>query len=148
MKRIGSAGYVLIVAALIFTMFWIDSGKAQENKKEKLTAKVKEMVGEVVYFTPRNNPTVICIGHEATNTDYSFLIDEDTKVAHKNSLSDINVGDTVKVVYYQIMKMDKRRGEVEERIAKMISFVRAKKKEVRPKSDAEDEAETEALVSE
>ena len=147
MKRV----ILIICFVLIGTL--VSSGAslviAQEEEAIESADNAKEMIGNVVYYTPRNNPRVIAIGNDETNTDYSFIIDKDTRIEHKKSISDIKIGDTVKVVYSFKTKIDNRRRKSEELVAKVISFVRAKKEEPRktePKSDSETEGET--LVSE
>ncbi|MBU1062059.1 MAG: hypothetical protein KJ957_01535 [Candidatus Omnitrophica bacterium] len=148
----------LIFLIAVFLLGGIGAGVAQEDDEEqgegeqspvKEMIKEKELVGEVIYFTPRFNPTVIAVGDAETNTDYSFLIDEDTKVVHKQGLNDIKVGDAVKVTYHEVTKPNRGNRITEEWLAKSISFVRAAKRIKRPEPDSEEESENqlEVLIS-
>lgn len=134
---------IFILSSMILTADIIGA-----DNREDVTVEVKEMVGEIVYFSPRNNPRVIAIENDAENTDYSFIIDKNTKIERKKSMKDIKVGDTIRVVYSHTIKIDNKRRKSEELLAKVISFVRAGKK----REDLEPESETGvkkgALVSE
>lgn len=139
--------YPILMFMLILSFLIISVCMAQESKQEKPIVRVKEMVGEIVYFTPRNDPKVIAIGNNETNTDYSFIIDAETNVEHKKSLKELRVGDTVRIVYHEIVKTDKRKGMIDERVARQISFVKENKsKGIEPGPGSE--SETSSLVSE
>ncbi len=113
---------------------------AEETASEEVTSEgavIKEMVGPIIYLTPRAKPEVIYIGNDAANTDYSFIIDADTKVEHMKDLTSLKVGDTVKIKYAEVAetkKMGGRKVVVDKRIAKVISFVRAGAKKEEPGS--------------
>ena len=98
--------------------------RAEDAVKGSETVKNKELVGKVVYFTPRNEPRVIGVACDPENTDYSFTIDKDTKVSKKRSLKEIKVGDTVRVKYQETIRKGNGR-RASRRVAKVIGFVRA-----------------------
>lgn len=151
MKRSDVITCLILAGILAFSGINLVAAQDEEDMEARSDNAFKEIVGNVVYYTPRNNPRVIAIGHDETNTDYAFLITEDTRIEHKKSIRDIAVGDTVKVVYLRLTKIDNRRRKSEELVAKVISFIRAAKKPEPRKTESEPDSETEnidILVSE
>ncbi len=137
--------FALILVFGIAVPAWAEDGTGERTV-------VKEMVGEVVYFTPKADPQVIYVGHDGTNTDYSFFVDKDTIVQHVKKLTDLKQGDTVRVKYLEITKMEKKAGsqyKAETRIARVISFVRAGEKKARPQAESgeDEEGASKTLVS-
>jgi hypothetical protein len=85
---------------------------------------IKELIGELVSLTPRNEPQFIAIAVEKENTDYYFVLAEDVKVVHKKRLSEIAVGDTVKIKYQVIVETTEEGKERRKHVAKVITFVK------------------------
>lgn len=118
------------------------SEEAASEEAVSEEAVIKEMAGPIIYLTPRAKPEVIYIGNEAANTDYSFIIDKNTRVEHMKNLIDLKTGDTVKIKYEEITeitKMGGRKVAVDKRVAKVISFVRAGAKKEEPGSASKQE---------
>lgn len=121
----GSLAVVMILGAV-----GVEVCAYAEEPEGALTQKsvIKEMIGPIIHFTPRNNPEVIYVGNDAENTDYSFIIDKNTKTEHVKNLAGLKTGDMVKVRYEEmpeIAKMGGRKVMADKRVAKVISFVKA-----------------------
>ena len=115
---------ILSIAMILCLFCFMGISEAQEAKTEKVILEVKELVGEVISFTPRGKPEFIGIAVDEENTDYIFLIDRDVKVVHKKSLSQIVIGDTVKIEYHVIMETNEKGKQRTKRVAKVITFIR------------------------
>jgi len=82
--------------------------------------------------SPINTPNYIGIilidnrGND-TNRDMFFSVDKNLKISHKKKFSDIQIGDTVKIVYDQITQVTEESEEKNiKRVAKTVKFVRSK----------------------
>lgn len=117
---------ILSVAMILCLFCFMGMNEAQEAKTEKVILEVKELVGEVLSFTPRGKPEFIGIAVNEENTDYIFILDKDLKLVHKRSLNQIAIGDMVRVRYYVIMETSENGRQRNKRVAKIITFVRAK----------------------
>ena len=141
--RVSRCLSILAVAVFIIIISLLEASfiYAQEAEGKAVT---RELVGDVTYYTPRNEPRVIGVADHATPYDMSFVVNADTRLEHVGTWHDLNQGDVVRVVYDEIPNIVRGK-QFYDRIARKVSFVRAKKKET-PR--AEDEFESNALVSE
>ena len=116
------------LAMFIFCSLQV-AGSIEAKTKEEIVA-VKELTGEVVSFYPRLEPKFITIGVDKENSDYMFIIAEDVKLVHKRDLSQINVGDTIRVRYHLIKETFGRKEEKSrtKQVAKVIKFVKPRSK--------------------
>jgi lysyl-tRNA synthetase class II len=111
---------------VVLVLGLIGGGQAQEAKEKgkEEVVEVKEISGKVVAFTPRAKPKFIAIEVEKENTDYYFIVDKEVKVVHKKNLSEIAIGDTVRVKYYVIIETTEEGKERSKRVAKVVRFVK------------------------
>ena len=129
MKNAGFSIFVAAGAALILGCATICS--AQTKDGDILEKKTGELIGKVTYFSPRVDPTVMGVSDDNSLYDVSFLVNEKTRVDHKPALTDIGIGDTVKVAYDEIVRVSKGT-KVSDWIAKTVVFVKAAEKKAEP----------------
>lgn len=127
--KIIKTGISLAVVLLICSGAIVEARQQEKAPDKDILYKgavvgTKELIGKVVSFTPKNEPQFIAIAVEEENTDYYFVLAEDVKVVHKKSLSEIAVGDTVKIQYQVIVEKTEEGIEREKHVAKVISFVK------------------------
>lgn len=101
--------------------------KAGAKEKGKIeTVVAKSISGTVVYLCPKNDPKVIGIADDKTETDYYFHADAMTSIVNKQSLKEINIGDTIEVNYNAITEVTKDGEEKTKHIPNVIRFIKSK----------------------
>ena len=119
------------VLAMLLILNFSFSGviRAQEYEaKEKV--ETKEAIGRLSSRSPISTPNYIginLIGSKGndTNRDMFFSADEDLKISHKKKFSDIQIGDTIRVIYDEIFQItEDGKKKLIKRVAKVIKFVR------------------------
>ncbi|KPL24027.1 MAG: hypothetical protein AMS23_06010 [Bacteroides sp. SM1_62] len=112
--------------SVVLFLGFIGLADAKEGEKVKeVVVETKELVGEVVSFTPRKEPQFIGIAVEEENADYIFIIDKETKVVHKKQLSEIAIGDMVKIKYYVVVETEEGGKQRTKHIAREVTFVKS-----------------------
>ena len=120
-----------VVAVFLVLGLGVAGGLRAEESKEII--RTKEVIGRLSSRSPINTPnyigiTLIDSRGNGTNRDMFFSVDEELKVQHKRKFSDIKIGDTVKVVYDEIMQVaEDGQEKLIKRTARIIKFVRSKK---------------------
>lgn len=122
------------VLAMLLILSFSFSGiiRAQEYEaKERV--ETKEATGRLSSRSPISTPNYIGItlvdgrGND-TNHDMFFFADKDLRVSNKRKFSDIQLGDTVRVIYNEIFQITKDgKKKLVKRVAKIIKFVRSGK---------------------
>ena len=122
------------VLAILLILSFSFSGviRAQESEvKEEV--KTKEVIGRLSSRSPINTPNYIGIilidsrGND-TNRDMFFSVDKNLKISHKKKFSDIQIGDTIRVIYDEISQItEDGKKKLVKRVAKIIKFVRSGK---------------------
>lgn len=131
---------MLLVLIVFLTFGLIDLMRAEEVKTEEkdIERVVKVISGEVSGISS-NFIAVVYGQDEKTSYEMALNIGKDVKLEYIKSLSEIGVGDTVKVTYDAVYKVDKEgKKRLMKNEPKKISFVRKATKA----------PETEALTSE
>jgi hypothetical protein len=138
-----------LVLSLVFAM-----AIAQVQNSPAGTAKEKEVVvtmevsGRVSGLSP--NFIAVIYGRDDTgkvSLEMAFNLDKDVKVAHKNSIKEIGLGDEVKITYAEITRFSAEGKMISRRrVAKEVAFVRAAKTEQQT-GVVESKSETEVLES-
>jgi len=107
--------------------------------KEKAEAEIKkvetkEVIGEIISFSPMRNPKLIGVAYEKGDVGYDafFEVDKDVKIVHKKSLDEIKLGDRVAVTYNEITQITEEGREQTKRVAKKIRFVKPATRKLRP----------------
>jgi hypothetical protein len=118
--------------------------ETKEVKKEKEEVVKKEVMGEVSGISP--NFIAIVYGQnqeKQSSLEMAFDLNKDVVVTHKKSLSEIGMGDTVKVDYDQITKTKDDGTKISRRLARMVTFLRkaAKKPELTESASPADSGE-------
>ncbi len=123
-----------VLAILLILSFSFSGVIRAEEYEAKEKVETKEVIGRLSSRSPINTPNYIGItlidsrGND-TNHDMFFSVDEELKVQHKRKFSDIKIGDTVRVIYDEIMQVTEDGQEkLIKRTARIIKFVRAKEK--------------------
>ena len=111
------------VLCLLMALSVISQAQEKKEKVQKV-AEIKELSGRVIAFTPKTNPELIGLAVDEEDTDYYFILDKDVKVVHKNSLSQLLPGDTVRVKYYVVVEETESGEEKRKHVAKVITFVK------------------------
>ena len=131
-KVTGTFEFKVVVTAFLVLGWGVAGGLRAEDGKEII--KTKEVIGRLSSRSPINTPNYIGItlidsrGND-TNRDMFFSVDKDLKVSYKKKFSDIKIGDTVRVIYDEIMQVTEDGQEkLIKRTAKIIKFVRSKEK--------------------
>ena len=139
----------LIIAALLLApcVCGLSKGLAQETKeKVKRIKLIKEIAGEVTWLR-KDKIAVVFQRDNERGTELEMLLpfDSDIRIVNKKSLSEISVGDTVRVQYEEIDDQNPD-GSLTfiSRKAKAISFVRQAAK----KPDLKNPEEGDVLKSE
>jgi hypothetical protein len=131
-RMLGIVILVVIFGIGVVSLAQVSKEKIQRNIGKSLygdaVVETKVLSGEVVGFSPRNDPNYIGIALEGTDTDYYFILDDNVKLVRKNSLSDIQIGDTVEITFHKIKRKTKEGREVREHRAKIVRFLRPKLK--------------------
>ena len=134
-KNIVIAGLALTLGVGVLS---VAQQVAKENMIKELNAKsknivyqdaqveVKKVTGVVVGFSPRFDPKYIGIALSGDNTDYYFTISQDLKVLHKNSLSEIEIGDTVELTFDRIQGVTSKGRQQTEKRVNTVKFIRPK----------------------
>lgn len=129
--RIHLLQLVLIISLILsFSLAKVIRAEEYEAKERVET---KEAIGRLSSRSPISTPNYIGItlidsrGND-TNRDMFFSADEDLKVFHKKKFSDIQIGDTVRVIYDEIFQITENgKKKLVKRVAKVIKFVRSGK---------------------
>lgn len=98
---------------------------AQSKPLKQTVLSDRQVTGELLAKTPQNDPQMITIGVDSENADYMFYIAEDMNIVHKKSLSEIQIGDTVRVRYYVVQETDEKGRTYEKSIVQTVTFVRS-----------------------
>lgn len=98
---------------------------AQETKdKPKLKTETRQVSGEVAGISP-NFIAVLYDQDSSASYEMALAMDKNTRIAHKASWKDINIGDTVSVRYEETTEIAGKIVKIKSRIAKVVSFVKA-----------------------
>ncbi len=119
---------VLIMAVGIFIICGICRADGDEKSKRVVVRVAKEIQGEVAGIS-KDSIAIIYNRNEATGEEYemSFPVAKEAGIAHKKSISEIAVGDTVNVQYEEITEKsaeDKEKDPEIKRQVKVITFIR------------------------
>ncbi len=133
---LAKSGMHLLRAVLILSLFLgfilPQPVKAQDTENREV-AERKEALGKLSSRSPISAPTYIGItlidaNGNVTSKDMFFSADKDLKISHKKEFSDIQIGDTVRVVYDEISEItDDNEKNLKKRVAKIIKFVKSGK---------------------
>ena len=98
--------------------------KPQAKTKFKKTTQMKEVQGEVTWLT-KNHIALVYATDEGGLSDREILLPfgKEVKLQHVQELSQIKKGDMVLVQYEEVIE-EGPEGKQENRVAKLISFVR------------------------
>jgi len=121
MKRKMAIAVIAVAAVLGYA---ITVFAAQDETVTKTTGGVVN--GEISGIT-KKFISVVYKKDAETNTDYEMLIliDENVRLDHKKSLSELNVGDSVSIEYEDATVEDSAKRQKLRRTAKVISFVKS-----------------------
>jgi len=144
-----------LVMVLGLVLMGAGEGYAKEkHEPEIINVETKEIIGEIISFSPMKNPKYIGVAFNEGGAGYDafFEVDEKVKIAHKKSLDGIKLGDTVSVVYEEVTQVLENGREQIKRIAKLIKFVKPATRKLRPevggtKEPEEDEPEIKGFKS-
>jgi hypothetical protein len=138
-KTIGVIGITVLIMGFAGFLYSEDGKTEQEtvteetankeNPKEKVIVETKEILGEVSGIS--GNFLAVAYGRDpqsGAGLEMAFNIDNKVRIAHKRSIRDINFGDTVKVVYEETTTIKEDGLKISQRVAKMVSFVKAAEK--------------------
>ena len=135
---------VLIMAVGIFIICGICRADGDEKSKRVVVRVAKEIQGEVAGIS-KDSIAIIYNRNEATGEEYemSFPVAKEAGIAHKKSISEIAVGDTVNVQYEEITEKsaeDKEKDPEIKRQVKVITFLRPAVRTPEPlETDVEEE---------
>ena len=128
---------VKVGLAIILVMGLVGARIVYAKEKAKVEIKkveTKEVIGEIISFSPIKNPKFIGVAYEKGDVGYDafFEIDKNVKIVHKRSLDEIKLGDWVAVTYNEITQITEEGREQTKRVAKKIRFVKPAIRKVRP----------------
>ena len=135
---------VLIMAAGIFIIRAIALADGDEKSKRVVARVAKEIQGEVAGIS-KDSIAIIYNRNEATGEEYerSFPVAKEVDIAHKKSINEIAVGDTVNVQYEETTEKsaeDKEKDLEIKRQVKVITFLRPAVRTPEPlETDVEEE---------
>lgn len=121
----------------------------KEATEERTVSVPKEIEGKVSGISP--NFIAIAYGEsKQASLEMAFDLNKNVKVNHKKSLSEIAMGDTVKVDYDEITRTRDDGKKISRRAAKMVTFLRKAEKipeaaEPEVSSDIEEQSAEESL---
>jgi len=121
----------VVVAVFLVLGLGVAGALMAEDGKIKEVVETKEIIGRLSSRSPINEPKYIGIiildsKGKDSGQDMFFSADDELKVQHKKKFSDINIGDTIKVVYDEITQVTEDGGKrLIKRVAKIVKFVRA-----------------------
>jgi hypothetical protein len=131
-KQVGLIGLGM---ALVFSL-GLGGAVAQDKNspagspKEKEVVVAMEVSGTVSGLTP-NFIAVIYGRNEAekVSLEMAFSLDKDVRIAHKNSIQEIGLGDEVRITYDEVTRINAE-GKIiaRKRVAKEVAFVRQAQK--------------------
>ena len=128
-------GLVFLVFGLINLEGVYAKKKPQiEIVSENLSA--KEVIGKLISRRPVNNPKyigIVIMDDMGEDTDYDmlFYVDKNITVEHKRKLSDLNKGDTVKIIYDEVTQITEDGRKFIIKTAKSITFISSERKSLR-----------------
>jgi hypothetical protein len=134
-KRIRGWLCVGLAMVLVLGLTGAGAGYAKEKYEPKIiNIDTKEIVGEIISFSPMRNPKYIGVAYNDRGAGYDafFEVDENVKIAHKKNLDNIKLGDTVSVVYEEVTQVLENGRQQIKRIAKVIKFVKPAMRKLRP----------------
>jgi len=114
-----------MIPVLFFAALCMVAVAPQAKPVKQTVLADRQVTGELLSLTPRNNPQMITVGVDAENADYMFYLAEDMNVVHKKKLSEIKVGDTVRVRYYIVEETDEKGRTYQKSIVQTVTFVRS-----------------------
>lgn len=117
---------IILVLVVALTFASAINLHAEKAKKDEAVEEMRFLKGEVTSLYPRNEPNQIGITHVETDADYFFKLAEEVKVVHKKNLKEIQLGDTVELIFKH--KSNKYSGDMIERIVTTIKFIKSAKK--------------------
>ncbi len=124
----------VIIGAVLGLLVTSGAMAAQKDKTSGSTAaasssvsQTKTMGGTVVFLRTQSKPKTIGITYAGDNADYYFMLSDDVKVVHKNSIDDIKPGDTVEITFLETKNKQKNGEEMTDRQAKIVKFIHAAK---------------------
>jgi len=129
MMRVG------LVVALVLGLAGAGVVYAKEKAEPEIKKiETKEVIGEIISFSPMKNPRFIGVAYEKGNVGYDafFEIDKNVKIVHKRSLDEIKLGDRIAVTYNEITQITEEGREQTKRVAKKIRFVKPATRKLRP----------------
>jgi len=123
-----------LITGLVFLAGILSAGltklqAAEEKIGGVVVEEAKTIQGELISLSPRNNPKYIGISYEPDNADYYFMLSDDAQVIHKNSLNDLQKGDTIEISFKQKTRKDKLGNDMIDRTATKIKYLKPAKKE-------------------
>jgi len=117
-SRIGLAGiFILGLAAAALA-------QTQPVKAEEKTVTEAKEVEGVVSGISGSFIAIVYGENKEASLEMAFDLNKNVKVGHKKSLSEIGMGDTVKIDYDQITKTRDDGKKISWRVARMVSFLR------------------------
>ncbi len=109
-----------------------EKAETEKGKEEEgvVTVTEKQVLGKLTYLGPLKEPTslgieVVTSGGRATNREMYFRIDSDLEIVGKGSLDNVRMGDTIAVVYDEVVtatEKDEEEIRTTTRIARAIKF--------------------------
>jgi len=101
-----------------------ESAVEQNIEELKPVGKItNEISGLLAYLYPRGKPTQVTISNNDNTKDYSFKIDQNTKIGGKKNIKQFTMGDRIKIVYEEEISMKEDGKQLTERTAKQIIFL-------------------------
>lgn len=95
--------------------------------EEKTVTVTKDIEGKVSGISA-NFIAVVYGENKEASLEMAFDLNKNVKVGHKKSLSEIGMGDTVKVDYDEITKTRDDGKKISRRVARMVTFLRKAEK--------------------
>jgi hypothetical protein len=117
MKR--KTNIVRYMTTLVLLVSFLGTACAQEIA-------AKQVTGEVSSIHPRKNPRFIGITYAeggGAAREMVLFIDKNVGLVHIKSVSDIGIGDSISVTYYEITETNKEGKERTKRVARVVRLV-------------------------
>lgn len=115
---------ILVVVLSLGLAEWGFAQKPKEVEKQPVrTARTTEVQGEVSAIT-KNFIAIVYRRDGATEYEMMFPLDKNIKLVHRQSLSEISLGDIVSVEYEEVTEIDREGRETSKRQAQKIYFVK------------------------
>jgi hypothetical protein len=125
--------FVVTVAMVSVCSCLFAQGQKQDNAGTAQPTKnvqTKEVEGTVSGLSASFIAVVYGRSEEGIAQEMAFTLNDKVRIAHKNSLKDIGVGDSVKVIYEETIEKKQEGSQSSKRAVKQIVFLRQAPKQI------------------